>query len=152
MRVIAAVLTFLTIQSASAADGAWVAFYREGNTSMAFERTSIGNGKVNLLSVSPKSTHEGLVLSWDIKTQIHQFDCQNRSYRILDRKILDQSGKQTSDETQIVSAMNNAFKDRAHPADSDALRKAHSLVCAKAEPAPAKPFGSLSEALSWMAN
>lgn len=148
---LAAILAFSS-HSATAGEGAWVAFFREDNRSMAFERASIGDDRVNLLSVQPKVIYSGLVMDWEIKSQIHQFDCQKRTYRLLTKKIFDRSGKLTGDETAVVTSMNNAFKDRAHPLDTEALRKAHAMVCEKAEPAPAKPFSSLNEALAWMAN
>jgi ureidoglycolate hydrolase len=137
---------------AAAADGAWVAFYREGNQSVAFERASISDKSVNLLRVSPKKSTGDLVYAWEIVTQVHEFDCASRTYRLLTKKIFDEFGRMTADETSIVKAMNDAFKNRRHPLDTDALKKAHTLVCAKAEPAPAKPFVNMLEALSWMAN
>ena len=152
MRIAVAAVWLALAVPGLAADGAWVAFYRDGNNSAAFERSSIAPDSVNILSVQPKNMYSGLVVSWDIKTQVHRFDCANNTYRLLTKKFYDQSGKLTSDDTAVVVAMNDAFKDRWHPVDTDTLRKASGLVCAKAEPAPAKPFGSMQEALAWMAN
>jgi hypothetical protein len=147
-----AVAAVMSVGPALAADGAWVAFVRDGNSSVAFERSSLDRESVNLMSVAPKNIVSGIVTSWDIKTQVHQFDCAKRSYRLLTRKLFDTQGKQTGDETYIVTAMNDSFKDRMHSLNTEALRKAHALVCAKTEPSPAKPFASQAEALSWMAN
>lgn len=137
---------------AAAADGAWVAFYREGNRSVAFERATVTDKSVNLLRVSPKKSTGDVVYAWEIVTELHEFDCASRTYRLLTKKIYDESGKMTADETSVVKAMSEAFKDRGHPLDTEALKKAHTLVCAKAEPAPAKPFADMRTALSWMAN
>jgi hypothetical protein len=138
--------------TALGAEGAWVAIYRNGDESVAFERASARDGQLNLLSVAPKSKVNGIVVSWNIRSEFHQFDCAGRSYRILTKKLHDQTGKVTSDETAVVVSMNQAFKDRTHAADSEALQKALAFVCQKSEPAPAKPFASMGEALAWMAN
>lgn len=135
-----------------AGGGAWVAFFREGNDSAAFERPSVTADSVNILSVKPKTVYSDLVVAWDVKTQVHRFNCANNTYRHLTKKTYDRSGKLTADETAVVTAMNDAFKDRWHPVDTETLRKARALVCAKTEPAPAKPFGSMQDALAWMAN
>jgi hypothetical protein len=151
-RVAAAISAACFASSAAAAEGAWVAFFREGNNSAAFERASLSANTVNVLSVSPKKTTGTLVYAWEIKTQIHRFDCAANKYRMLNRKLFDEKGTLTGDETAVVTAMNDAFKDRWHPVDTEALRKAFALVCAKNEPQPAKPFNSFNEAIGWMAN
>jgi hypothetical protein len=150
--VIAGVLCFSSISLAHAGEGAWVAFVREGDDSVAFERSSVTASSVNLLRVAPKSAVNGMTLSWDIKAQVHEFNCAARTYRMATKIAYDRSGKISSDDTYIVTAMNKSFPDRMHPIDTEALRKAYALVCAKTEPAPAKPFATLNEALAWMAN
>lgn len=152
MRLLVLLLAVVACRSALAADGPWIAFYREGNQSVAFERSSLNSGTVNLLSVSPKKTAGTVVYAWQIVTQVHRFDCGQGTYRLLTKKHFDESGNMTSDETNVVTATNDAFKDRGRAVDTDALRKAQALVCSKSEPSPAKPFGSFKEAIGWMAN
>jgi hypothetical protein len=150
--ILVAALFAASTAPVSAGEGAWVAFVRDGDNSVAFERSSVTGSSVNLLSVAPKSTVNGMTLTWDIKAQVHEFDCAANRYRMTTKILYDKSGKQSSDDTYIVTAMNKSFPDRMHPINTDALRKAHALVCGKTEPAPAKPFGSMAEALTWMAN
>jgi hypothetical protein len=149
MRLVLMVAGLMMSASAvQAAGSAWVAIYREGNNSVALERASVKHNQVNLLDVAPKFMTGDLVVTWTIRTRLHEFDCAAQSYRILAAKTYDKSGKMVSDETAVAQA----FKGRSHRVDTKALRKARALVCQKSEPAPAKPFESMAEAIAWMAN